>query len=188
MRGSCTGRSRSWSIWPNARASNCARVQKYALDLTTGSSSWWVSDEDLCPALRGRQQFLPRNGQRVKEGLHRCFSIAPSSLMRARFVVRRHPNIEIILQLVDGSIDLLAERHTVELIEHGSMEALADSVGLRALGLGPRMIDVLDGEIERRDARGCRNTRCHDPSAPGTVQYRALRRTAAPDRSESPPR
>jgi hypothetical protein len=28
------------------------------------------------------------------------------------------------------------------------MEALADSVGLRALGLGPRMIDVLDGEIE----------------------------------------
>ena len=68
--------------------------------------------------------------------------------MRARFVVRRHPNIEIILQLVDGSIDLLAERHTVELIEHGSMEALADSVGLRALGLGPRMIDVLDGEIE----------------------------------------
>ena len=80
--------------------------------------AWRVSDEDLCPALRGRQQFLPRNGQRVKEGLHRCFSIAPSSLMRARFVVRRHPNIEIILQLVDGSIDLLAERHTVELIEH----------------------------------------------------------------------
>jgi hypothetical protein len=30
-----------------------------------------VSDEDLFPALRGRQHFLPRNGQRVKEGLHR---------------------------------------------------------------------------------------------------------------------
>src|SRR6478752_1150655 len=142
MRGSCTGRSRSWSIWPNARASNCARVQKYALDLTTGSSSWRVSDEDVCPALRGRQHFLPRNGQRVKEGLHWCFSIAPSSLMRARFVVRRHPNVEIILQLVDGSIDFLAERHAIELVEHGSMEPLADSVGLRALGL------VLDGEIE----------------------------------------
>jgi hypothetical protein len=42
-----------------------------------------VSDEDLCPALRGRQQFLPRNGQCVKEGLHRRFAIAPSSLMRA---------------------------------------------------------------------------------------------------------
>jgi hypothetical protein len=37
----------------------------------------------LCPALRGRQQFLPRNGQCVKEGLHRRFAIAPSSLMRA---------------------------------------------------------------------------------------------------------
>ena len=68
--------------------------------------------------------------------------------MRARFVVRRHPNIEIILQLVDGSIDFLAERHAIELVEHGSMEPLADSVGLRALGLGPGMIDVLDGEIE----------------------------------------
>ena len=80
--------------------------------------------------------------------MHRCFSIAPSSLMRARFVVLLHPNIEIILQLVDGSIDLLAERHTIELIEHGSMEALADSVGLRALGLGAGVIDILDGEIE----------------------------------------
>ena len=65
--------------------------------------------------------------------------------MRARFVVRRHPNIEIILQLVDGSI---AERHAIELVEHGSMEPLADPVGLRAVGLGPGMIDVLDGEIE----------------------------------------
>src|SRR4029077_12837689 len=34
------------------------------------------------------------------------------------------------------------------LIEHGSMKALADSIGLRALGLGAGVIDVLDGEIE----------------------------------------
>ena len=84
--------------------------------------------------------------------------------MRARFVVRRHPTIEIILQLVDGSIDFLAERHAIELIEHGSMEVLADSVGLRALGFGSRMINVR------------------------IVQYRAFRRTVAPDRSKSPPR
>jgi hypothetical protein len=68
--------------------------------------------------------------------------------MGTRFVVRRHPNIEIILQLVDGSVDLLAERHAIELVEHGSMEPLADSIRLRALGLGPGMIDVLDGELE----------------------------------------
>jgi hypothetical protein len=28
------------------------------------------------------------------------------------------------------------------------MEALADAVGLRALGLGPGVIDVLDGQIK----------------------------------------
>ena len=55
--------------------------------------------------------------------------------MRTGFVVRRHPTIEIILQLVDGSIDFLAERHAIELIEHGSMEAFADSIGLRLLVL-----------------------------------------------------
>jgi hypothetical protein len=68
--------------------------------------------------------------------------------MRTRFVVDRHPSIEIALQLVDGSIDFLAKRHAIELVEHGSMEPLADSVRLRALGLGPGVIDVLDGEIE----------------------------------------
>jgi hypothetical protein len=41
-----------------------------------------------------------------------------------------------------------AERDTVELVEHRFVEALADAVGLRALGLGARMIDVLDGEVE----------------------------------------
>jgi len=42
-------------------------------------------------------------GSAVKEGLHRRFAIALSSLMRALSVVLRHPNIEITLQLVDGS-------------------------------------------------------------------------------------
>jgi hypothetical protein len=68
--------------------------------------------------------------------------------MRALFVVLLHPNIEITLQLVDGLVDFLAEHHAIELVEHGSMEAFADSVGLRALGLGAGVIDVLDGEIE----------------------------------------
>jgi hypothetical protein len=35
----------------------------------------------LCPALRGRQQFLPRNGQRVKEGLHRRFTASLDLMM-----------------------------------------------------------------------------------------------------------
>lgn len=56
--------------------------------------------------------------------------------MRARFIVRRHPNIEIALQLIDGPVEFFAERHAIELIEYGAMETLADPVGLRAPGLG----------------------------------------------------
>jgi hypothetical protein len=41
-----------------------------------------------------------------------------------------------------------AERDAVELVQHGFMEAFADAVGLRALGFGAGVIDVLDREIE----------------------------------------
>src|ERR1700741_1109798 len=41
-----------------------------------------------------------------------------------------------------------AERNTVELVQHGLVEAFADTIGLRALGFGARVIDVLDREIE----------------------------------------
>ena len=52
---------------------------------------------------------------------------------------------------------LFAERDTVELVEHGLVEAFTDAVGLRALGLGARVIDVLDRKVEilcRRGGRG----------------------------------
>ena len=52
------------------------------------------------------------------------------------------------MQLVDETIHLFAERDTVKLIEHGLVEALADAVGLRALGLSARVINVLDREVE----------------------------------------
>src|SRR5262249_38330862 len=45
-------------------------------------------------------------------------------------------------------IHLLAEGDTVELVQHRLMEAFADAVGLRALGFGARVVDVLDREIE----------------------------------------
>jgi hypothetical protein len=43
-------------------------------------------------------------------------------------VVFGDPNIKIGLQLVDGAVDLFAERHSVEPIQDGAMEALADSI------------------------------------------------------------
>jgi hypothetical protein len=36
----------------------------------------------------------------------------------------------------------------VELVQHGFVEAFADAIGLRALSLGARVVDVLDREIE----------------------------------------
>lgn len=56
------------------------------------------------------------------------------------------------LQLGDAAIELFAEGDPVELVQHRLVETLADAVGLRALGLGPAVIDVLDGEIELEDA------------------------------------
>src|SRR3954470_24496759 len=64
------------------------------------------------------------------------------------FVVLTDPCIEIDLQFVDRTIHLLAERDTIELVQHGLVEALADAVGLRTLGLGAGLIDVLDRKIE----------------------------------------
>src|SRR5437763_6029069 len=81
-------------------------------------------------------------GERVKNGLHRGLSEAPASLMGPALVVVDEPGIEIGLQLVDRAIDLLAERHPIEFVEHGAMEALADAIGLRALGLGAAVVGL----------------------------------------------
>jgi hypothetical protein len=58
------------------------------------------------------------------------------ALMWSHLVIFANPQIEIGLQLVDRTIHLLAKRDTAKFVEHGFVEALADAVGLRALGLG----------------------------------------------------
>src|SRR5207244_11600333 len=64
------------------------------------------------------------------------------------FVGPDEPAFETGLQFVDRQIDLLAERNPVELVQDSAMEALANAVGLRALGLGAAVVDALDREIE----------------------------------------
>ena len=68
--------------------------------------------------------------------------------MRSPLIVVGEPGVKIGLQLFDGAIDLFAERHPVELVEQGAVETLANSVGLRAFGLGAAVIDVFDGEVK----------------------------------------
>src|SRR6516162_1874301 len=92
-----------------------------------------------------RHELVLCQWERVKKGLHRRLAKAPAALMGPTMVVFDQPGVEIGLQLVDHAIDLLAE-HPVELIQDGAMKALADAIGLRALGLGAAVIDVLDGE------------------------------------------
>jgi hypothetical protein len=64
--------------------------------------------------------------------------------MRPCLVVLGDPSIEIILQLGNGAVDLLAERHSVELVKRTLVEALDDAVGLQVLVLGAGMVDALD--------------------------------------------
>src|SRR5512133_1153977 len=45
-------------------------------------------------------------------------------------------------------IHLFAKRNTIELVERGLVEPFTDAVRLRALGLGARVIDVLNREIQ----------------------------------------
>jgi hypothetical protein len=68
--------------------------------------------------------------------------------MWAPLIIVKEPGVQVILQLLDGTVDLFAECHTVELVEDGAMEALTNSVRLWALGLGAAVVDVLDREIE----------------------------------------
>jgi hypothetical protein len=68
--------------------------------------------------------------------------------MWSPIIVLDQPGIEISLQCVDRAIDPLAEGDPIELVEDGAIAALADSIRLRALGLGAAVIDVLDRQVE----------------------------------------
>ena len=99
-------------------------------------------------AVSDREAFFFRDWEGVKESLDRRLSEAPFALMRSDLVELAHPEIEVALQLLDRRVDLLAEGDLVELVEHGLVETLDNSVGLRALGLGSGMVSVLDRQIE----------------------------------------
>src|SRR5215813_10153827 len=96
----------------------------------------------------GCHEFLLCQRERVKKGLYRGLAEAPAALMGTLLIVFGDPGIEIGLQLVDRAVDLLAERNPIELVQDGAMKAFADTIGLRALGLGAAVIDVLDRQVE----------------------------------------
>ena len=108
-----------------------------------------ISCSDLLSASFHRpDHFLLRDRQTVKERLHRRLAVAPAALMVSLLVVFNQPGIEIGLQLRNRQIYLLAECHAIKLIQDRLVEALADAVGLRASRFRPRVIDVLDRQIQ----------------------------------------
>src|SRR5438552_15006341 len=94
------------------------------------------------------QRFLPGEWDGVKEGLHWRLAVAPAPLMWSLFVVPGDPGIEVGLQLLDTTVDAFAERHLIEFLQDGFVEALTDAVGLRASRLGAAVVDVLHGQVE----------------------------------------
>ncbi len=63
-------------------------------------------------------------------------------------VVLVEPRIKISLQDVDRLVDLLAEGHAIELVEHGLVQPFDDPVGLRRFGFRTSVIDVFHGQIQ----------------------------------------
>src|ERR1700749_5084553 len=68
--------------------------------------------------------------------------------MFALIVVLVKPCVEIGLQGGDRVVDLPAERDAIELVEHGLVKSLDDSVGLWRTSFGTGVINVLHGQIE----------------------------------------
>ena len=79
--------------------------------------------------------------------------------MWVRLVVCLHLPIEIGLQRRSCSIELFQDCRTIALIQHGLVEPFTDPIGLRRLRRGPRVGDVLHGQIPfLRMAAGRRTT------------------------------
>src|SRR5215469_5216471 len=95
----------------------------------------------------GCHEFFLCQRECVKKGVHWGLAETPVALMWSSMIVVDQPGIEIGLQLADAVVDLLAEHDPIELVQDGAMEALADAIGLRALGLCAAVIDILDGEV-----------------------------------------
>jgi hypothetical protein len=66
----------------------------------------------------------------VLQGLHRRSPFTDFALVGAFIVVVIDPKVQIILQLINVLIDLLAERHLIEFLQNGFVEPLTDTVSI----------------------------------------------------------
>ena len=68
--------------------------------------------------------------------------------MGTLFIVLPEPLINVRLQLFQGVVQLLTKEQAIALVLHGPVEPLTDTIGLRMIGFGPGVVNVLDGQVE----------------------------------------
>lgn len=69
--------------------------------------------------------------------------------MRTLRIVSEHSRVEAGLKSLQIRVQHLSEHDLIELLQHRLVESFADAVSLRTPGLGLRMVDVVDCEIQR---------------------------------------
>ena len=79
----------------------------------------------------------------VNQCLYRGAPAAHFGLMGALDVVIREPVIQVLLQFVNGVVNLPPKRDLIELLQNRFVKALADAIGLWMTHLGLRMLDII---------------------------------------------
>lgn len=68
--------------------------------------------------------------------------------MRSLLIIKLQPLIDVFLKFLDAVIDLFAERDLVELFKDRAVESLTNTIGLRRLGLGTAVVNILNRQIQ----------------------------------------
>jgi hypothetical protein len=84
----------------------------------------------------------------LQEGLPGGLPVAIPPRVGPLFIVLPHPLIHIHLKLFQGTVQLLSEEPAVALVLHRLMKPLTDAVGLGMVGLGLRVVNIFNRQVE----------------------------------------
>lgn len=68
--------------------------------------------------------------------------------MGALMIVKMHPTVKVLLQCLNRTVHLFAERDLIELLFDRAVEPLTNPVGLWAASFCARVVDVLQRQIQ----------------------------------------